>query len=209
MAREHQRPLLTSTDQFDWYVGGDDPETQHRLAHDTAWALLDRVRSQPDPELVRRVVEVTDGEGIHDVAELWAHTHPRSLSGLLWRLYLIRRVVTSNPDGATELFDIGLREARTIDPIIAGVADPVTPRSIRELCDTILRGAFVGDFADALDRAASTAQIISIGATSLAGDRDRHDDEHAATLTTQALRFDDLARDLRGGAVSWRAGTVQ
>lgn len=190
-------------------MGSDDPETHHRLVHDTSWALLDRIRSQPDPDLVRRVVELADGDGIHDIAELWSNTHARSLSGLLWRLYLIRRLVTTNSDGATELFEIGIREARTIDPVVAGAPDPVTPASIRELCDTILRGAFVGDFADALDRAASTAQIISMGATSLAGDRDIHDDEHASALTRQALRFDGMARDLRAGAASWRAGTVQ
>lgn len=209
MTREFQRPVLKATDRFDWFIGSDDPAVLHRLAHDTSWALLDRVRSQHDPELVQRVIEVADGEGIHDIAELWSKSHPKSLSGLLWRLYLLRRLVTVNPEGATELFDIGLRTAQTIDPVVAGVAAPVTPEAIRDLCNVILRGAFTSDFADALDRAASAAHIFSMGAAALADDRDPHDPTHAADLTTQALRFDEMARELRAGATSWRAGTVQ
>lgn len=208
MNSEHPRPILQPSERFDWLRSNDDPAEVNRLAQETAWALLDRVRKQPDPELVRKVISVADGEGIEDIAELWAGSHARSLAGVLWRLYLIRRFVTGNPAGSAELFSIGMTQADTIDPVIVGVRDPVSPETVSELCDKILRGAFTGDFAAALERAASTCQIFATGAASLADDRDQHDDEHAYELTRRALRFDEMSRDLQAGARYWREGTI-
>lgn len=208
MSREYPRPILQPSDRFDWIIEDNDPAESVRLAQDTAWALLDRIRKQPDPELVRKVVSIADGDGIEDIAELWANTHAHSLAGMLWRLYLIRRLVVGDPEGTAVLFSIGMAHADTIDPVIVGVRDPISPEGLSELCDKILRGAFTGDFAAALERAASASQIFATGAASLADDRDQYDDQHAYDLTRKALRFNEIGRDLVMGARLWRAGTI-
>ncbi|MFA5606035.1 MAG: hypothetical protein WDA07_02415 [Leucobacter sp.] len=206
--REFMRPVLQPSGDFDWLIGSDEAGAAHRVAQETSWALLDRVRRVADPEVVDRVVSLASGEGLDDIAELWARESAHSLAGVLWRLYLLRRAVDADPEGAAELFRRGAAVAVTIDPIVAGAAEPVTPGAIARLCDTILRGAFTGDLGDALDRAASYCRVMSLGAADLADSRDAHDDAHAAQLTTRSLRYSTLAHELRGGAERWRDGTL-
>ncbi len=208
VTREYLRPVLQPSYSFDWMIGADEAGAAHRLAQETSWALLDRVRGGGDPAVVERVVAVAAGEGIHDIAELWAGQTAHSLAGVLWRLYLLRRVVEADPEGAADQFRRGAAAAPTIDPIVAGAAEPVTPVSIVELCDTILRGVFAGDLATALERAASYCRVMALGAADLADTRDTHDDVHAATLTTRALRYSTLSQDLHAGARRWRDGTL-
>ncbi|MGJ0202780.1 hypothetical protein [Leucobacter sp. gxy201] len=208
MAREHQRPVTQPSSSFDWIIGDDGPAAAQKLARETSWALLDRVRGVADPEVVERVVGLASGAGIDDIAELWAREGMHSLAGALWRLYLLRRVVAADPDGAADLFRRGVGAAATIDPIVAGAAEPVTPNSIAELCDTILRGVFSGDLGGALERAASYCRVMSLGAADLADARDAHDDDHAALLTKRALRYSTLATELNVGARRWRDGTL-
>lgn len=208
MTREHQRPVLQPSADFDWIIGSDEPGAAHRLAQETSWALLARVRKDADPEVVDRVVGLAAGEGLDDIAELWAREGDHSLAGVLWRLYLLRRAVAEDPAGAADLFLLGAAEAVTIDPIVAGAAEPFTPESIASLCETILRGVFTGDLADALDRAASYCRIMSLGSAALADARDAFDDAHAAVLTTRALRYATLAQELGGGSRRWRDGTL-
>lgn len=207
--RDHPRPILQPTYSFDWIIGSDEPGAAHRLAQETSWALLDRVRQGADADVVERVVGLAAGSGIDDIAELWAHQGAHSLAGVLWRLYLLRRVASADPDGTADLFRRGASVAVTIDPAVAGAAEPVTPNSITELCETILRGVFAGDLAVALDRAASYCRILSLGAADLADDRDQHDDDHAAQLTTRSLRYSTLAQELHAGARRWRDGTLE
>ena len=208
MAREHQRPLLHPSTDFERIIGSDDPGAQHRLAQETSWAILHRVRETSSPEIVERVVQLAQDGMIDDMAELWADASPHSLAGMLWRLYLLRRVARDDATGTAEMFRQGSDLAETIDPVVAGAADPVTPESIVELCDTILRSVFRGDLADALDRAASYCRLMSLGAASLADSRDAFDDAHAADLTTRALRYETFARELRAGARRWRDGSL-
>lgn len=209
MTREHQSPILLPSYSFDWLVGDDDPGASHRIAHETSWALLDRVRKGADPAIVERVVQLASGSGINDIAELWSHQGAHSLAGVLWRLYLLRRVAGADPELTAELYRRGANLAVTIDPVVAGVAEPATPASITELCDTILRGAFTGDLGDALERASSYCRIMSLGAADLADSRDDHNAEHASMLTTRALRYSTFAHDLHGGATRWRDGTLE
>lgn len=207
MSPHFPRPVLQPTDSFDWIIGSDEPGAAQRLAHETSWALLDRVRHGADPAVVERVVALA-ATGIDDIAELWAGESTHSLAGVLWRLSLLRRVVAADAEGAADLFRRGAAAASTIDPVVAGAAEPVTPDSIAALCDTILRGAFTGDLGGALDRAASYCRIMSLGAADLADSRDAHDDAHAAQLTTRALRYSGVAHDLHAGARRWRDGTL-
>lgn len=208
MTAEHRRPVTQPTSSFDWIIGSDDAGASHRLAQETSWALLDRVRSVADHEVVERVVALAAGNGIDDIAELWSDAGSHSLAGQLWRIYLLRRIVESDPPGTAELFRAGLAAAQTIDPVVAGVAEPIAPDSIAALCETILRGVFTGDLAVALERASSYCRVMSLGAAAIADERDAVDDEHAAELTTRALRYSSFANDLRAGARRWRDGTL-
>ena len=200
--------MTQPTSSFDWIIGSDDAGASHRLAQETSWALLDRVRSVADHEVVERVVALAAGNGIDDIAELWSDAGSHSLAGQLWRIYLLRRIVESDPPGTAELFRAGLAAAQTIDPVVAGVAEPIAPDSIAALCETILRGVFTGDLAVALERASSYCRVMSLGAAAIADERDAVDDEHAAELTTRALRYSSFANDLRAGARRWRDGTL-
>lgn len=215
MPREYQRPLLQPTASFDWIIGSDEPGAAHRIAQETSWALLNRVRGiahgeeqAADPEVVERVVRLAAGSGLDDIAELWANAGAHSLAGQLWRIYLLHRIAVNDPEGTADLFRIGSAGSSTIHPVVAGVAEPVSPESIASLCDTILRGVFTGDLAIALERASSYCRIMSLGAASLADDRDPTDDEHAGRLTTRALRYAGFADDLHAGARRWREGTL-
>lgn len=205
---DHRRPMLQPTEAFDWIIGSDEPGAAHRLAQETSWALLDRVRSVADPEVVERVVSLASQSGIDDIAELWADAGAHSLAGQLWRIYLLHRVAERDPEGTAEIFRIGQASAVTIDPVVAGVAEPVTPQSIDRLCATILRGVFQGDLAIALERASSYCRVMSLGAASLADDRELGDGEHASELTTRALRYATFADEFRAGARRWRDGTL-
>nr|WP_209707086.1 hypothetical protein [Leucobacter exalbidus] len=203
------RPVLQPSARFDWRIGADEPGAVSRLAQETSWALLDRVRSVADPAVVERVVGLAAGdEGIDDIAELWAREGEHSLAGVLWRLYLLRRAVAADAAGSADLFRRGIVAAETIDPVVAGATDPVTPESISLLCETILRGAFLGDMGAALDRAASYCRVMSLGSADLADARDILDDEHAAHLTSRALRYSTMAHELHAGARRWRDGTL-
>lgn len=208
MAGQHHRPVLQPTSSFDWIIGSDDAGASQRLAQETSWALLNRVRRVADAEVVERVVSLASGEGIDDIAELWANSSAHSLAGQLWRIYLLRRITQADPDGTAELFRQGKAASPTIDPVVAGVADTVEPESIATLCDTILRGIFTGDLAVALERAASYCRIMSLGAAAIADERDHHDDAHASELTTRALRYSSFANELHAGARRWRDGTL-
>lgn len=234
MTREYQRPVLQPTASFDWIIGSNEPGAAHRLAQETSWALLNRVRDSAgaaiggaasalethgvggtvpndagsDPEIVERVVRLAAGSGIDDIAELWASAGPHSLAGQLWRIYLLHRVAENDPEGTAELFRFGRASAPTIHPVVAGVAEPVNPESIAALCDAILRGVFAGDLSIALERASSYCRIMSLGAAALADDRDVFDDEHAAQLTTRAMRYASFADELHAGARRWRDGTL-
>lgn len=208
MTREHQRPILQPTYTFDWIIGSDDAGAAYRIAQQTSWALLDRVRSVADPAIVERVVGLAAGDGLDDIAELWARQDERSLAGVLWRLYLLRRAVAEDGEGAADVFRRGAAAAVTIDPVVVGAPEPFTPETIAALCDTILHGAFTGDLADALLRAVSYCRVMSLGAADLADARDAFDDEHAAQLTTRSLRYSKLAHELHSGARCWQDGTL-
>ena len=206
--REFVRPVVKPGEMFDRFIGDEDPAVKVAAAHDTAWALLDRVQSMADPELVQRVLRLVEAEGIDDIARLWSNAHEASLPGLLWRLYLLQTVVSGDPQQASVMFDHGNLVITTIDPIVAGAQLPITPETVRMMCDEILRGAFTGDFAIALERAASASEVFAAGAADLADSREATDEVQATKLTRQALRFSEIAEDFRSGARAWRTGLV-
>lgn len=209
MADDFHKPTQYSGDKFDTYVGGEDPAQIMRVAHDTAHALLSRARETDDPEVIERLVAYTDVNGIDALAELWARSSPRSLPGALWRIYLIRVLIRQDATGTSFLFQRGLDVLTTIDALVAGAPMPTGPDEITDLADQILRGLFRGDFAIALERAASFSRILAAGCTSAADDADPTNPERATELTTRADRLVLTASEFAACARLYRAGSLE
>ena len=207
MASEFHRPTRFPNGMFEGYLGAEDPAHVSRVAHDTAAAILSRVRADPDPAVVERLVTYTDEHGIDAIAELWSHASAKSLPGALWRVYLLRTLIRQDPLGISLAFQRGTEVSHTIDQVVAGAPVPAGPDEVRELADRILHGLFTGDFAVALDRAAAFSRVVAAGFTSLADDADAADAVHPdrpGELTQRALRLTQLADELSSCARLWR-----
>ncbi|MDM4763781.1 DNA-directed RNA polymerase subunit beta [Galbitalea sp. SE-J8] len=200
MSDDFHRPTRFPSERFEAYAGGEDPAHVLRVARDTAHALVSRVRETDDDQVVERLVHYTDEHGIDAVAELWARALPVSLPGALWRIYLLRAMITQHPDEVAWLFQRGTEVIPTIDTVVAGAALPTGPAEVIELADRILRGVFRGDLAVALDRAAAFCRVESAGCTDAAAAAERSDESRAAELTTRALRLSIMADELAASA---------
>ncbi|WP_369962372.1 DNA-directed RNA polymerase subunit beta [Leifsonia sp. EB34] len=208
MPDRYHKPTLFPGGMFEAFLGGDDPAQISKVAHETAQALLARVREDPDPEIVDRLVAYTDEHGIDAIAELWARSNPKSLPGALWRIYLLRLLIRQDAEGTALLYQRGTEVLSSIDPVVAGAPTPAGPGEVTELADRILRGVFEGDFAVALDRAAAFCRVTAAGCVSLADDREALDPERASELTTRALRFTRTAEELTTCARLWRTDSL-
>ncbi|AKV55685.1 hypothetical protein BACT_1379 [Bifidobacterium actinocoloniiforme DSM 22766] len=142
--------------------GGVDPQEVNEMSHVSAASLLDKVHHTTDPEVVERVVTLIDREGVDIVAELWSDSAPDTLPGTLWRLYLLRSWMRRQGDQISRLWRIG--EPRdTAASAIAGVDAAPDAAAMARTADSILSGAFTGDFALALERAAAFCEVIARG----------------------------------------------
>jgi hypothetical protein len=204
MADDFHKPTKFPGKIFESFVGGIDPAESSRIAHETAMALLARVRVDPDPDVVERLIAYTDEHGIDTIAELWSRATPRSLPGALWRIYLLRLMIREDPHESSFLFQRGSEVIGTIDPVVAGASMPTGPDEIITLADQILRGIFEGDFAVALERAAAFCRVSAAGSASVADDADAAEPARSADLTTRALRLSTLASELSSCAKLWR-----
>lgn len=202
------RPVKRPSGTFDSFEGGDDPAVHTRIAHDSAHALLNRVRQAGDPELVARVTEFADEHGIDTVAELWAHAAAKSLPGALWRVYVLRSLIVQQPESTAFAYDRGHQLSAGIDPVVAGAATPTGPDEIRAVADQILHGVFAGDFGVALDRAAAFARVTSVGCVDLAHDADPSEPQRASELTARASRLALIAEELTACARLWRTNSL-
>ena len=174
-----------------------DPIAGLQAAHETAAVLVHRGRAATDPETVERLVRLVDEIGLPDLAELWAARPARSLPGALWRLYLLREWMTRHPEAVAREYAAGVRFTEP-NHVVAGI-DPAGPDEVRRVADQILRGAFTGDFAVALERAAAFCAVVTSGRADLTTGLD---------AVTQATRLRDLADDLTAAAALWRAGKL-
>ena len=206
MTERYSKPVKFAGHQFEESQGGEDPARVSRIAHETAAALVARVRAERDPEVVDRLVSFTDEHGIDAIAELWSRATPHSLPGALWRIWLLRAMIRSDAASISLFYQRGVSVTRTIDPVVAGAPDPAGPEEVLELADRILRGVFTGDLAIALDRAAAFARVVSAGCASLADDADATESGRATDLTTRASRLSTIAADLSASSKLWRSG---
>jgi hypothetical protein len=203
-SREFHKPVRRPAELFDRRFAAEDPAEVSRVAHSTAQALLARARTDPDGEIVDRLVAFTAEHGIDDIAELWSRSPARSLPGALWRLYLIQLMIHDDPHTAALLYERGRVEIPSADPVVAGAPTPAGPDELVDVIDSILRGLFQGDFAVALDRAAAFCRVQASGASHLADDYEATEPDRASALTTRALRLADYATDLAACAALWR-----
>ncbi len=165
--RRHHRPAPREAAFFEEYADGADPALIAEAAERAAALLVRGASASEDAAVADRVIHLADDEGIEAIAEVWSHAAAETLSGCLWRLYLLRSWVYADPAGVAREFDAGRRHAE-FARVVAGVADPPGPDELRRMIDEVLRGIAVGEFADVLLRAAAFARVVSAGRAGLA-----------------------------------------
>ncbi len=175
-----------------------DPVAALHAAHESAAALLHTGRAADDPAVTARLVALTDEVGLDTLAEVWSSRPAHSLPGALWRLYLLREWVATDPATAAREYAAGIRFTEP-NHAVAGV-DPPGPAEVRRVADEILAGAFDGDFAVALERAAAFCQVVASGRADVTEGR-------RALLT--AARLQEMATDLAVSARLWRSGKLE
>lgn len=191
-----RRPAPTEPAAFDRYASGVDPAVTLQIAHDTAGALVSRLRSSDDPAVVERLLAYTTEHGVGELAELWAAAPAHSLPGALWRLYVIHASIVADEVFASTAYERGATLEATADVVVAGATHPTGPADIRALADEILRGAFEGEMGDALDRAAAYCRIEARGITDIVGQSELGN----SALLQRALTLTDFAKDLAASA---------
>jgi hypothetical protein len=182
-------------------AGGSLPESRAEIAAATA-AVLVRVGREPSGD-DEKFVGLADRIGLDTLAELWRDADPVSLPGALWALYLLRQWCRSNADEVGRLWRAG-EPVAAADAVVAGVADYVDVDSVARVADDVLAGAYRGDFAVALERAAALFRVIATGRRELAGPDERGDVERGL-----AERNERAAADLSSAARLWRVDALR
>lgn len=196
--RRPRRPALRDAVALEALARPSDPIADLHAAHETAAALLHAGRAATEPQVTARLVALVDEIGLSTLADLWASRPARTLPGALWRLYLLREWVRTDPAGAAREYAAGVRFTEP-NHAVAGV-DPPGPDEIQQVADAILRGAFDGDFASALERAAAFCHVVSSG---------RADVSPGSRAVLHAGRLQTMAGDLAASARLWRAGSLE
>lgn len=189
------------------------------MSHLSAAALLDRVRHSEDPAVVARVLTLVETQGVDEIAQLWSDAEPDSLPGALWRLYMLRSWMRGRREAIARLWRVGEPVATTASAI-AGVDHAPDEEAIARLADSILSGAFTGDFAVALERAAAFTDVVALGlrveAKALTKAPDSGDAEADDETLTKAARLLHTAGNLMTTAHTfthcaslWRRGRLE
>lgn len=225
-SQRFSRPSQLDPALIDHMSGGLDPQQLSDMSHATAEALLDRVHHSADPDVVRRTLNLVETEGVDLVAELWSRSDADTLPGTLWRLYMLRTWMRRNDSMLSRIWRAG-EPVDDVASAVAGIDEAPTADDIARTADSILSGAFTGDFAMALDRASAFCQIIAealaeqakggaaTGAASVAGagaargetnDVNGANDPRATMKTARALH--NTAKDFHTAAHLWRDGAL-
>ena len=218
-ASRPSRPGQLSPAVAENIAGGMDPQDISEISHLSAAALLDRVRHSEDPDVVHRVLTLVETVGVDEIAELWSKSEPDSLPGILWRLYLLRTWMRTHRDSIARLWRVG-EPVATSASAIAGVDQAPTEEDIARTADSILSGAFTGDFAVALDRAAAFVDVVTLGlrieakimttkAVQMHPESEKQIRTKAARLLHTAGNLSVTAKDFHHGAALWRCGKLE
>lgn len=200
-ARPHRPALHSDLTALIDAAGGSAPESRAEIAAATA-AVLVRVGRGPSGD-DEKFVGLADRIGLDTLAELWRGADPVSLPGALWALYLLRQWCRSSADEVGRLWRAG-EPLAAADAVVAGVADYVDVDSVARVADDVLAGAYRGDFAVALERAAALFRVVAAGRRELAGPDERGDSERGL-----ADRNERAAGDLAAAARLWRTGALR
>ena len=144
--------------------GGAAPPSRAEIASATAAALVGAGRASGGDAQVSddMLIGLADRVGLDTLAELWRDADPVSLPGSLWALYLLRQWCHSHGDEVTRLWRAGEALAPA-DAVVAGVGDYADIQAVQRVADAVLTGAYRGDFAVALERAAAVFRVIAAG----------------------------------------------
>lgn len=205
MTARPRRPAQIEPHVADRVTGGVDPAVSLQIAHDTATALVHRIRESSDPAVVERLLAYTSEHGVGEIAELWSAAPAHSLPGALWRLYVIHASIVKDEGFAAAAYGAGTELSTGPDAVVAGAAHPTTPADIRDMANDILRGAFRGDMGDALDRAAAYCRIEARGITDIIARSELGNSQ----LLQRALTLTDFADDLSACAKLDRSGRLR
>ena len=198
---------------MDTFPGAPDPAQRIEAAHRTAAALVDHARRGADPDTTARIVALADVVGLDEIAELWAARPAETLPGALWRIYALQAGIRRDPVGMARAFDVG-RHRAPVHEAVAGVAEPPGPSEVQDMSDAILGGAFTGDLADALERAAAFCHVVATGWALQADSdfvvpvEDSAEDEPGTDLTRRAGGLARTGTELEIAARLWRTGDL-
>jgi hypothetical protein len=203
--RRPRRPAMLDPRQADEIEGDLDPALRREVAHTTAQALVHQGRAAEDPEVVERLVQLVEAEGLDTVAGLWADAPATTLPGALWRLYVLREWVRRDPRTVAERYRLGVTHAAVHDAV-AGVVGPPGPQEVSQVVDAVLSGVWTGDLAVTLERGAAFCRVLATGSAFDADHVDGHDQDLARRITRGASGLVRTAEELEQAAGLWRAG---
>lgn len=193
------RPVVRDPGVLESLGEGSDPVADLHAAHESAAALLHRGRAANDPALTERLVALVDEVGLSTLADLWAARPARSLPGALWSLYALHEWMVTDPQGVARDYAAGIAAAGS-DPEQPARSEPPSPDEVRRIADEILRGAFTGDFGEALERASAFCDAVATG---------RADSGSTGSPSERPGGLREVARDLAACARLWRSGKLQ
>ncbi len=195
--RRPRRPAFRDPAVLELLGEGTDPIAQLHAAHETAAVLLHTGRAAEDPSVTERLVDLVGEIGLSTLADLWATRPARTLPGALWRLYFLREWMRTDSAGVARCYAAGVRFTEP-NHVVAGI-EPPRPEDVRRVADDLMRGAFTGDFAVALERAAAFCHVTSAGSADLQG----------LEPLARAATLQEMAADLTACARLWRAGSLR
>jgi hypothetical protein len=178
-----------------------EPWARIDLAHATA-AVVVQAGRDPQGQHTGAVLDLADTVGLDTLAELWREAADDSLPGVLWTLYLLRSWCQEQGAALARWYCAG-RGLAPVAEVVAGVSDDADPAAIRRLADSVLTGAYTGDFAVALERASAFFRVVAIGRAEVAADAERAAEQE---LSGRNVR---TAEALERAAAAWRAGTLR
>ena len=192
--RQYRPILAADVARLAREAGHGDPYARLELAHATAAVLVGAGRGDNAPP-TEQLVNLAETVGLDTLSELWRDAGPETLPGVLWALYLLRTWCERQGDAVARFYRAG-RALAPVDEVVAGVHDDADPPAMRRLADAVLAGAYDGDFAVALERAAAFFRVVALGRDELA------DDE------ALAARNRTTAGALERAAGAWRDGSL-
>lgn len=106
-----------------------------------------------------------------------------------------------------EYFKAGQAQ-QDVSKVVAGVAEPPGSEEVARMADTVLSGAFDGDFDVALERFAAFCRIVAVGQVNHADSVEVSNEAFATKLTRNSDQLVRTAEDLEAAAAAWRRGEL-